>query len=114
MRAARDQLFVLNREPEIDSTSKLAAFALADFSDRILDDLTRAVPWDDVATVGKARNLAMKLAHEAFEKLAEFAARPRDSAEFFSTLGSIRNKYEQLIDSLNDQDRMQLAALGRN
>lgn len=114
LRGAYDRLLAVRKEKDIEPAFKLAAFALADFCDRILDDLTRAVPWDDKKEVGDARNAAKKLLHTAFQHLEVAAREPRASLEIFSALGEIRTEYEQLIDELNSRDRQHLAVLGRH
>jgi hypothetical protein len=103
IRDAHLRLLAAGKEPRLDPCLKMAAFALAGFGERILEDLTRAVPWDQKASLGEARKRAIGLLKASFRLLEDVDT--SNWARFFCELGELRSQYELLIDDLNARDR---------
>jgi hypothetical protein len=103
IRDAHLRLLAAAKEPRLDPCLKIAAFALAGFGERILEDLTRAVPWDPKASLGEARKHAIGLLKASFKLLEDVDVDTSNWARFLCKLGDLRSQYELLIDDLNAQ-----------
>lgn len=111
IRSSHLELLAAGKHPGHDPCLKMAAFALAGFGERLLEDLTRAVPWDQKASLGQARRQAIDLLKVGFQRLQSFDGDKSNWAQFFCEMGEIRSRYEVLIDELNARDRELLTEL---
>jgi hypothetical protein len=107
---AHSQLIAAGKSPGTDPRLQMAAFVLADFGEHILQDLTRAIPWDQKASLRETRQQAMDLLRTGFELIENVDLGDVDDARstwltFFRKMGENRSQYELLVDKLNDQDR---------
>jgi len=71
----------------------------------VLDDLTRAIPWDELEILDDVRDKSVQLARESLESLVRLGADDSSVAEFLTAQGAILRRYELLLDSLDMKDR---------
>ncbi len=89
----------------------VAVISITTLFKSMLEDLTRAVPWDEKEILREARNSAIELARESIDILANFD--PDDIEREKPTiikLAEIQKRYIILLEQINSSDRAMLAS----
>lgn len=95
-------------------TITVATVLVTNFLGHILEDITRAVPWDDSGNLKATRTAALSLAKTAISLLREAEPEGGYSIYFFEKMGKLFLQYESILGSLNEGDRRLLQEVKRN
>ncbi|MCB1850933.1 MAG: hypothetical protein H6963_01345 [Chromatiaceae bacterium] len=74
--------------------------------ERSLEDLTRAVPWNE--ELDQVREQVLKLGQEALERFVELHDPDADHLVLLLELHESMKRYDSLVEELNDTDRQAL------
>ena len=85
-----------------------AGMLVTDLLNHILEDVTRAVPWDDLNYLKNTRMKALELTKAAVVCLSEYDPQNESSVEYFANIGKLLQSYGSVLDSLNVNDRQLL------
>lgn len=108
---AAEQLHESAGDPSVNGTMMVAVISITTLFKSMLEDLTRAVPWDEKEILREARNSAIELARESIDILANFD--PDDIEREKPTiikLAEIQKRYIILLEQINSSDRAMLAS----
>ena len=88
----------------------VAVISITTLFKSMLEDLTRAVPWDEKNILKRARDLAIELARESLDALADFEPDNDGEKSIITTLANIQKRYRVLLEQINSSDRAMLAS----
>ena len=105
-----EQLHESAGDPSVNGTLMVAVISITTLFKSMLEDLTRAVPWDEKNILTRARDLAIELARESLDALADFEPDNDGEKSIITTLANIQKRYRVLLEQINSSDRAMLAS----
>ncbi len=106
-----EQLHESAGSSSVNGALMVAVISITTLFKSMLEDLTRAVPWDENGILKEARNSAIVLARESLDVLANFDPDNIEGEKStITTLAEIQKRYIKLLDQINSSDRAMLAS----
>lgn len=93
------------KDREEDPLTAAASKSVSDLISNALEDVTRAVPWDDPKRIEAARKEVLSLSNEAVNYLSKYDTDDKSKLGYFEKIGELLLRYESILDSLNEDDR---------